>query len=238
MIKKSIKKKGMSHVEVIVSFALFIGFILFLFIYFNPFNNSVSPGNSEVLKKNFLQETEIPVVITKIIINKSSVIYENCFAVSDIEDFSYTKPAVFSENEKLNSTVIGNNLYVHKKKRVYDIYFSDFFSETYVDRESCLFLSKEEYSFGVTREKNIIFLNKLEEFQEKYNSDYSSLKQEIGFIKNRDFGFVVRKKTGEEISAGIREVPSGVDVNALGIDVEIINEKGEIAPAFLNLQVW
>ena len=62
-------KAGQQHLEVIISFAIFIGFLIFLFIIFNPFKAPSDPKISDTVFINLELAINCGIILSETISN-------------------------------------------------------------------------------------------------------------------------------------------------------------------------
>lgn len=100
------KKRGFSHLEIVISFSLFILFVLFIFLYFNPLKEK-QPHEIKILnlKNFFFEKNKVEVIV--FFINGSNncapLGYEiNSSILKNFENSSY----IIHSNEIINSLSI------------------------------------------------------------------------------------------------------------------------------------
>jgi len=244
LCKNKIKKKGISHVEVIVSLSLFLIFLFILLSFFNPLKKQeVNSVLLSILEDGIKKEASINVMTTSVIINDSVFSrIGNCFSIVNITKIGEGKSIVKTADGKVNATRKGDRIYIHKKngQRVYDIFISKRFSEMPLANISdCDNLIEERnYNFGITKEKSFLFLSDLERIKTKYEINYDDFKKKINFPEENDFVFSLKSYSGENILNIEKQIPVGINVLAKDVGVEIIDENGTIKSALLNLKVW
>ncbi|MDD5149131.1 MAG: hypothetical protein PHC28_01440 [Flavobacterium sp.] len=225
-------KKSLSHVEMMISFSLFVIFLILLFAIFNPLETSSSNEVSlSIIEKWINENAEIDVKTSTLIIQTASV--GDCFSVDKISE---EKVVAFKDEKKIISENSDKTFLENKGAGVYSLYFSDYFSSGNFD-EDCVALSDGEYSFGVTKDEKFLLVSKVEKLEENYYSDYESLKKEIG-ISGNDFEFILQEINGKKIINATMNEPSGVNIYSENINVEVIDENANIKNLILNLKIW
>jgi hypothetical protein len=233
--KRLDNKKGFSHIEVVLSFIIFLGFVIFLFAIFNPF------------KINTKSDVYIDMTERAIMDNISAKI--NFFTLKLKEGASSC--FYFTYGLNLSNIVVKDNNYerlgassilIDNKKQIkidgtgnfFYIYSSDEFEENAVSG-SCGELTSEEYSIGLFRIYKMVSFSKLNSLIEKHNSDYSNLKKEMGLTK--DFSFNVRESSGNIIVTTDKKPPK-IEVFARDEPIQLVYQNGSFKYAILNIRVW
>ncbi|MFA7708055.1 MAG: hypothetical protein WCX73_03835 [Candidatus Pacearchaeota archaeon] len=214
-MKQKIKnKEAQGHIEIILSFTLFVGFLLFIFIFLNPFAKTES---KQII--NNIQES----IINKITgeIGKLSII------VTSTED-CYDSSKVLAYGDKFIEIVDSNN------PRKYTIYYNDIFVSPSVP--SCSSKSGRVFSLGTYSTEEIIIYEKIQELRTDYTNNYESLKTSLGILN--DFMFELKRiDGGVEISVD-KVIPKGEEVESVNIPMRVINSKGIISEYILNIRAW
>ena len=212
--KKSTLAQG--HIEIILSMTLFVGFLIFLFIFLNP----AFKTKEELPIKN-VQDKLIESMSSQI--GKLSVITavdNGCYNLDDVNDNYGT-----------------NFIEIHDEEntRRYTIYYGDFFDSSLIGTITCL--NNPDFSLGAYTEESIVVYEKIQVLKSEYENDYSRLKESLNV---RDFAFSIKKLDMEIINelSVEKDIPIGVDVASKDIPIRVINSRGYINEYILNLRVW
>jgi hypothetical protein len=207
-------KLSQGHVEMMISFVIFIGFLLFIFLIINPF--SKSENKPMILDK--LQEKILNNISSKV--GKLSIFLGNS---SDCYDF--------------NEDNYGVNSVVHYKETVenegmYNIYFSDIFDGNFQTKKGC---SPQNYKLGIYSEEEMIVYEKVLSLKQ---TDYDLLKKNFG-IKN-NFLISFKYIDGPEIPELTisKSIPKGINVDSKEIPVRVINKNGDVLELIMNIKAW
>ena len=235
-------KKAFSHLEMIISFSLFIVFLMFLFIYVNPIR---SPNVSDVLidtvelgLNNYkIDFVEIPFAVQGEL--------GGCFNINSPVNLSeIPKDSVYITNEKGENIAFReegeNNLSIKTSGNFYYIYSSDksfgYHTKTF-EGETCNYVKP---TFSVPRIKVIYHYEELEKLEGDYRDDYEKLKQNFTFPANSDFAITITTAEGNSLSMN-RTKPQMVSVTARDVPIEVLTENTttkNITRAIMNIQVW
>ena len=208
---RPLSRKSQGHIEVILSFSLFIGAILFIFLF-------ITPSFKDVDKTNIEQTTDKVINNMSLDIGRLSIISDsNCYNYTDDYGVSYVET---------------------KKDNEFIIYFSDeedTFNNTRPNKNDvdCL-----DYNTGVFSEEDVIVYNETVDFKAKYESDYEKLKEDIGI--SDDFSFQIKDINGQAINelSASRNIPGNVNVKATEFPIRVIDRDGIIHEFLFNIRVW
>jgi len=208
-------KQAQGHVEMILSFVLFVSVIMFIFIFINPFAKTEGQDFSvDKIQRIILEEITIDV-------GKVSVIV-------DEDGGCYNLPIL---DERTPLEVLDT-----KNQRKYTIYFSDLFEDyTPNEDDSCVFGS---YRLGIYSQERIISYQKIEELKIEYESDYNDLKESLSMPA--DFAFNLKNIEGTQVPelSVSRNVPAGVERISKEFPVRIIDNSGNVLELILNIRSW
>jgi len=246
MIKKIRNKKAVSHVEVIISFVIFIGFLVFLFAFLNPIkskklsDNVLDKINREIIDFASVNYSYISFVLDDSLFSFQDFINSNCFGIEIELD---NEVIVRDKNNNIVSAEndIGiNRVYITKSSisnnKFYTIYASDIFSQQSLS--GCFELDEKDYNLGLLRKEKVLYLDKLINLKNLYESDYNNLKKRFDIPSSNDFGFSVREANGEEIIKVIKKRVGKINVVAKDFPVQILNQSGAIKYVIMNVQAW
>jgi len=212
MKNKKRGKRAQSHVEVMVSFVIFIGFLLFTFAFLNPFARTKEPDYIlDNAQKAIMNNITDEVGKLSIILNEGGTCYK--FNAADYE---------------------GNYSETHEGRK-YVIYFSDIFENTETIKEdNC---NPSNYTLGVYSKEKIVIYDKILDLKYSYG-DYDDLKESLGITD--DFLFKTKNLIGEEFPelSVARNVPEGINVESREIPIRVINNSGQIQEFILNIRIW
>jgi hypothetical protein len=204
------KKKSQGHVEMIISFAIFISALIFIFLFINPFEEK-TPDNhvnevQEAILKNLNSEIEkLSVVITNTA--------EDCY-----DTYPY-----------------GNDfIEVKDADRKFTLYYN--LSGSGI--KSCSANLRREFTQGTYSREEFISYEKAGDFAEMYNLDYNQVKSIIR--TSSDFSFSIKEINGNEISeiSVSREIPKGIEVYSKEIISRMIYSDAQIKNIILTVRVW
>ena len=205
--------KSQAHIEMILSFALFIGAIITLFVFINPLSKPQEKDYTiDNVQRLFIKEISSNVGKISVFLEDSST--------------CYNLPSEYGNN----FIEVQNN----EDSKRYNIYFSKDFNYGII---SCSSKPIGNYNLGVYLEENMLIYEKIIDLKTKYKSDYPSLKTLLGI--NNEFSWNFKDFNGNEISeiSVSKNIPA-VKVEAKEFPVRIIDKKGKIYELILNIKEW
>lgn len=245
-------KKAISHVEVIISLVIFVGFLVFLFLLFPSSLKVKSKIGLDVAERGITNFSAAEVNYVSIYLNENSPESirkaGGCFRIVLDKELGFLKDynAIVEDEtfNQINSSidVIENEKFldIEGKGSFYMIYFSREFDEKHVNSQECYFLNKSEegYVIGLTRTYNAISNKKLKLLNDTYYSDYNKLLSQFNMPKSSDFGFILKELNGTEMMRVVKKKPKRAETLAREIPVQIIYGDGTFKYALLNIQIW
>jgi hypothetical protein len=236
-------KKSQSHIEVIISFILFMGAIFLIFYFLNPL------GKTE--DKNPAADRVIRTIMENITyeFGRLSVVGKGGNCQGHGADCCY----YFTDISLYGNKYVEADIRTGTKKL--DLYFSDIFPITInpnykpgthpgpggtVVPDCPNTGPNSKFSFGEFQKETIIYYERLKEIatKGKDTSQYKVLKNELGI--NYDFAFncsYLNTSNKDEISF-TRRVPKGIESVAREFPIRTINSTGGIEEYIFNLRVW
>jgi len=237
-------KKAELHVEMIISFSIFIVFVIFIFIILNPFKqNDYNPTINKIVLDSIAENISIDVLTTSIKVTASPV---DCF---NIEDKFFPDPGM-NLLVRSGSTEIGSRYNLPPASSLdikvssltdqyYDIYFSsEFKPSASPPSPSCSPLASGTYNLGQTKLISFSSESQITKLESECVSHYGDLRNEFKLPSSRNFGFVVREGSGTKIAECSQNIPKNVDIYSSDKLIRIIYANGDIKTATLQVTVW
>jgi hypothetical protein len=235
---KMIGKKGISgHIELILSFLIFITFVVFLLIFVNPIKKTNTTTYYLDLTESAIMDNIKTNLTTFSVTLPSNALA--CFCIPYPSPGADKKLIVKNDKgEIVTATYIGGNICINGGNRFHKIYFSEEFEEVPVACDPATnTLAEGTYTIGVLNEYDKVSGKALSNLNEDYNDDYANLK--INLAIPGDFNIIVNlTDNGEYLAYGKTQEPKNAEIMAREIPIEIINSTGGFIPAVMNLQAW
>jgi len=248
MIKKiKLENKKGSHVGVVVSFAIFITFLVFLYAILEP--TTVRQRDKQYildyLKINLLGNTTGN--LTTMIIEIEGPIPKTCVQLQNVpeetipEEVWHNLLFVHPNGESLEYYLKQNKIYVYCGLG-FDGFLTVYYGEDIIGKENDG-LEKDchphETTVGFVRTFSEIFGIKMVQLNDTYYADYEVLKAHLGIPEGTEFSFYLLD--GERnviISAEMYPAPTDRAVHVEETPIQYIDEGGNTLFGFLVIKVW
>jgi len=220
---KNINKKGQGHIEMMLSFVLFLAAVLFIFFYIKPFDNTT--GHSDEL--NSVQNIIINYITSNV--GRLSIVSSSPSGCYDFNPLNYT------DSSGKYVEVVENS---PSTKKLYTIYFGDpsIFPNIITPHKSACSVS--DYTLGVFSNQTIISYRKIQQFVQDLNDPMKQVKKDLGI--NADFSINTTDFNRNPIPAlsFSKNIPGTVEVESKEFPIVAINDSGQSNELILNIKVW
>lgn len=243
-------KQAKGHVEIIISFVIFIGFLIFLLTFFGTFKSG--PDNTLIEKVFTNMEEQLRTDVTSISISLTAqgldnIRSKNCFSIPDIPDLECSNNQIVVKDKIGNqiSSRINGNIEIQKSTdKFYTIYCSDELQSLPPPGDCSTILTEVEnnigdYTLGVIIKRKIWSEKKIIQFLDDYNSNYVNVRESIVPVGN-DFGFSIwdLNDLDTPLYDGDQSRSGGIRVDARTLSIEIVNQDANIAQHTIGIRVW
>lgn len=236
MKKKNLFKNKFAasqHLEMIIAFIMFIGFVFFILIFIQPY--SVTYLTDSILAGTYyhfsnIAKSEIISVFISADENNWDCL-EIKLPLSDIDQNKFNSSLAISaiNKEKIPSEINNKILKLNKSSdNAYYVYISNFFENQ--DIGQCD--GSVPYKIGHLKQQEIISMNRLHQLKEKYENDYKSLKQNLGIPEVFDFAIV------SDIIEMKQEISPTSEVLAKEYIEKVFLDEGEIKYIKFTIKIW
>jgi len=245
------KNKRGSHVGIILSFVIFVTFLVFLYVVVQPALSGLENKRVflDYLKMKLIENASENFTIASVnIVSIKNPTASFCIKFEDL-----TEKIVEIKDSRLvvkdeNKAVIPFYVSTSKKElevtrnSVNHLFFRIFDSPTFkigtgATTPSCRQVKKDEYIIGLVTTDMYIFNTSILEIKTAYETDYEKLKRYFKIPVGRDFGFSFTDSTGTKVF----DVGEGVQLTSIfaeEIPIQYVDEKANILPGFINIKVW
>ncbi len=251
VIREKMKdKRGISHVEVIISFVIFFAVVAVIFIFLRPIrepslNNVILDIVEEGLERGSLSAVAtVPFKIDATILDNSSYL---CFGIAHPLDIDDADPDKLHLNNVFLKSSAGalipfdldlNFLEVAIEDPFY--YLSYSFQETFSPQpltRECPLVPQDKVIFSTPRVETFYSYNKLAMINDEYTSNYLALKDKWFLPRRNDFSIKVLGASGSTLFDMNRVVPPRRDVYARDIEAQMLSGT-ETERITINIRVW
>jgi len=235
------QKRGLEHVEAILSFLIFVGFLVFALFFFNPLDttrvldSSLSYSFTEVSKNISVDSERYTLIVNETIPNLIKVIIN-----PSQEEFDSDGVRVENVNgAKLSASYLGGTgdvLIDRQAETVMDVSFGEGYITNDVINGANL-INPENYTIASSEIKESFSETKINDLKTAYDTNYAGLKEQFNIPARVDFSFMMVFEDGSKIVADIG-VPENVEVFSSRERKEIIRIGGRSEYADLFVKVW
>ncbi len=234
--RSHMNKRG-GHVGIVLSFVIFVTFLVFLYTITEPATR-VERGKQDLLKflkveliNNFTRE------MTKAIIDVESG--KSCIKIPTSEiDSALIGLGVIgkdSDGNLINTFVENNKININWDEGLLELYFSEEFSAG--ENLNC---NSREFKVKLVRTTEEIFENKIIELAEFINENkenYEAAKEVLKIPAGDEFGFIFEDSERNVIvETQEEEVTTNIFVEE--IPIQYIDNQANKKPGFLKIKVW
>ncbi|MEK6847973.1 MAG: hypothetical protein AABX50_02520, partial [Nanoarchaeota archaeon] len=230
------QRKG-SHVGVVISFVLFITFIVFMYTILNyrigfGENKKASLEQIKEAVKGEISEnlTTVSIGITEV--NPSCVQLDNFFGKTQASDKLLVKS---DSGSALVTSKSGNDLFVETEGNTFfRVSESGEFSVVSTGIISSCQLLQESlgYVLGLSKTEDLIFESKMLNLLNNYTQNYSGLKKNLGISDEDEFGFIFTYSNSTQVRTPEKNLT--IDIYAERVPVQYIKISGEREVGFID----
>jgi len=235
------KKKG-SHVGFVISFVLFITFIIFMYAILS---SRIDFGQEKANSLNYVKAEIIERVsenLTSISVAIGQQSPQSCILLTDffLKTGVANRFVVRSDSGNvLQSGRSGNDLFLERNGNLFfRVYGSEEFNASEGTLSSCQSLSEgsQGYILGLSRDSRDIFESKVLELFGNYTENYEALKKDMKISPGDEFGFGFTYNNGTEVKTPEKNVT--INVYAERTAIQYIKTDAAREPGFIDIIVW
>lgn len=245
MIK--IKDKRSSHVGMIISFVVFVTFIVFLYSIVRPAINTGQDKKTiaDYLVVKIIENVSANFTSTSVEIDSNKNPNKDCVQLQGFLVLSEIPLQTIVQNElRVSQNAFTNSLgdlgieRTDSNNLFFRVYSSPEFQslEDEGSPDSCGSVQDDDYSIGIIKTEKFPFKNNLDYLIEHYDADYEKIKDNLKIPPGTEFGFGFVQSNGAKIEVG--DIPSSIDVYAAEIPIQYIDSNVNIQSGFINIKVW
>lgn len=237
MTPQHLNRTAQGHVEIILSFVLFIAFLLAALAIFNLANTNYKRTSldheQEVILNNISKNYGKLSIFVKTV--------ENCY-----DDKKNIIEAQFGDStvrQKYGASFIeaySTSINNPQQSRIYTLYFGDFFDPSRYGVVSCVRPTNgRNYILGGYTKDQVIVKQKLKDFKINYETNYATLATTLG-IDN--FAFSVRTidgivQTDFSVSPNKKISPT-LKIVSIDFPIIVMDDQGNKQEYIMNIQKW
>lgn len=234
MEKKYFGKKGIGHLEMIISFVFFVGFVFFLFLTLKPYNTSTLSGAVVSQLYNSFEE-KVHTNLTSVFLKANYTGESSCFYIrlpGRIFRYALSKSLLKDVSGiPVDSGLDNSNLDINSREVFYKVEISPEFNDN--NLSGCELL--KNYRLGSLLERKVVSYNSLKDMADKYNNNYTGLKSDLKIPEVFDFAIVSEELPKVNME---RLVPGAGNVVAQDYILEVLKSDGNVSNVRFTLKVW
>lgn len=236
-------KKGAAHIEMISSFILFFGFVLFIVIVLRPQQDIslISWSSVSSVYDSFEMEAKTNLTSVFLIADSSLIVSPSgtCFYVElrGLQEVVFKYPITNSyvtdlAGNKISSYISSGNLNLENNdKKYYKVFISPDFESSGLT--SCDSLDK--YQLGSILEREVMSEKRVLEIKNSYFSDYENLKNNLGVSDSYDFAITFEDLPSLDMKGFVSEQG---DIFSREFVSELLLSNGTLINSRINVAIW
>ncbi len=237
-------KRG-SHVGVIMSFAIFVTFLAFLYAVVEPTTKVQKDKQFLIsyLKLELIENFSANLTTSSIKVDDSFTITKSCIRFNNLRiRFPEGENLVIKDESGniLNYSRIGrDNLIIdiiNPSNKFFRIYSSTEFQEGYPAEGTDCDNINENYIIGRIKTEKDIFATKIVKMINRHKNDYEALKDELKVPLGSEFGLGFTYSNGTIIKTEDKETKVNIYVEE--IPIQYVGKEANINPGFLRIKMW
>ncbi len=232
-------KRGVSHIEEVISFVIFIGFLVFAYLFFSPFRGDRTLDSTlDYAYREIKSFSEMDVQSYSVFITDNSL--SDTPIGIQIGTISYPNVSVEDSGGNIIDSYVqlnGNFVYFDMPP---DKFARIKYGEDYWQNPNFISganLIADQYTISSSEEKKIYSIKRAVNLSTEYKLYYSDLKKRFNLPNRVDFGFSFTLENGSVIKAE-QVIPDNAEVKARNERVEFTLLAGEEQFADLIVKVW
>jgi hypothetical protein len=234
-------KRGISHVEMILSFVLFAGAIAFALYFFTPSDsNRLIDSSLTYSFREIDQNTSIGLSVFSVTINQSLILNNTIsINISGVNE-SWISKVQMRDGALLSSYRQGDFIHINDPVGwIGTDFITVSFSGEFIGGSPLSGdFSDDSFELGGSTSEKIVSELRFLDLNKSYSQDYIGLKEEFNLPYRVNFGFSLVFNDGKIIETN-RLVPDGLEVFSREKRVKVIRDQtGEIEFADLTVLVW
>ncbi len=233
------KLKRGSHVGVVLSFVVFVTFLLFLYTVLEPSLKTQRSKSQELerlgdnLLETFLGSVRVATITNEVVEDTEGI---NCLKISK-EGLAENEEKSVVKN--LNGNIIGSKIDGQIKVEwdgsdggVFKLYLSnESLEKSPFEPAECA-----NGKILLVQERKYVFYDRVNETFFRYNESYEELKSDLGVSSQNEFSFSFVYKNGERIDTP--EKTKGKNIFSKEIPIQYMNKTADVLQGFVYVTIW
>ncbi|MDO8564148.1 MAG: hypothetical protein Q7R87_04015 [Nanoarchaeota archaeon] len=237
------EKRGISNVEMVLAFLIFIGAVLFAIYFFaGQFSQREKSESIDYIYNVIIDNAKDEFKTYSIKVNRTSLPSQVEIIAIDLDvDFNLDENVAaydFSENKiplKLISDIIYLN--ISDSEDIINLRISKSILNNYTQFSDSPTHNPSNYEIASSTRNTLTSEKMLRDLIREYNLDYNRLKSRLGVSRGFEFGFGVKFSETEFMETN-KEIPKQVQLFTKNERKEILKEDGRVLFSDFKVSVW
>lgn len=233
-------KRGLGHIEVILAFVLFVGFLMFGLFFLNPLDSTRVLDSTLFYAKDEISKNASSIAEIYGIVLKEGTDGDNvAFNLERGEASGYGVRVERAAGARTNSRYENNRVVLQRAgDNFFFVVFGNFpYSEDEFSGQISEISNPQNFTISSVDSREVFSEVQLIELVSRYNEDYDSLRADFNLPRRTEFSFSVKFSSEDKISAE-KSIPEGVEVFSDSERVEVLRMDGSRTFADFNVMVW
>lgn len=233
-------KRG-SHVGMVLSFVIFVTFLLFIFSVLQPEiqEDKTNKAAMKNLEREIIENISNKLSSFTLSVKNESIKTNDCFKINNLIPEKDKVIIRNSSKEIIGASNSGGNLVSEylTKRGFFKVYHSHLFEEEKISCKQIL-VFESNYSVSSKTKTKYIFSLLAKELANSLEIKYNSMKNILNVPKNKDFQFALVLNNGTEI--GNLNISENLKTNVEFKEwpVQYVDDKANILPGNVKIRVW
>ncbi len=237
-------KKG-SHVGVMISFVIFVTFLVFLYTLVQPALRVPKDQKVELDNLEMAIISEASSNLTTMTISLVGSVSSNCITLTGFTGSMgiTTNVVAKDKSDELENTSIpssgSGDIQINRNSNTdnfFKLYYSKDLPENSVESLSCQALSESSgYTLGITKNEEFVFESKMLDMINNYQF-YDTLRNTLKVPANLDFGFGLTYENGTYVGTDNGNITTSIFIKDTSI--QYIDSEGNKRTGFVKTEIW
>lgn len=239
------QKRGTTHIEMVLTFVLFIAVVGFAFYFFNPFKIEKESASAYYALNEVIKDLESEVITYNLIINDSAIPpAQDSLVINATFETSLAGLNMSVKNKSefnIPFLLLGDKIYFNWKREMgkeIRVRVSKSINEGQADTSLAISSAKDSYILSSWQNTSIVSQNKTALFISRYNNQYRNVTASLGLPSNKDFSFIISLNKSLLDPITERTSLNNLEVSSETRLVEFITYDGNITFVEIGVKVW
>jgi len=224
----------------ILSFVIFIGFVVAMLIFMNPAREQkINYASVDIVENKIMENMSFAYSYFGLILNNA---VSGCFVVDNPgQSGNIIARDMNGAVKTANNDFPARKIYITSSsgERFYRLYFSNKFNNySIANTGSCTVLTSANYTFGPLYTDKAILLDNVQPLYDAYMSDYSGLKASLGANEDFEFSIYDLNRTQTFFDTSSKHKIKTTLVLSRDLPIRVVDKNANMTDIILNIKVW